>query len=194
MKHLPANANAADKAALANSMKELGDQFVNSLTSLQQIKSRDFQFAAGDKLTIKAGFAAPAYFVVRNDDGTTERQAYAAFTCRVKRGTTTFDNVVISAGHLIKPSILLQQPEGGFRKSDMRVRFVGANIDFEEVDGVALCRLSQDYTCTIAVGCYQPDYDSWVDGDGYTVANHNATYGYSAEAAAPSTSTTTRRR
>lgn len=192
MKHLSANANAADKAALANSMKELGDQFVNSLTTLQQIKSRDFQFAADDKLTIKAGFAAPAYFVVRNDDGTTERQAYAAFSGTVKRGTTTYP-VVISAGQLIKPTILLQQPEGGFRKSDMRVRFVGANVDFEEVNGVALCRLAQDYTCTIAVGCYQPDYDSWVDGEGYTVANHNATYGYSAEAAAPSTSTTRRR-
>ena len=185
MKHLPANANAADKAALANSMKELGDQFVNSLTTLQQIKSRDFQFAAGDKLTIKAGFAAPAYFVVRNDDGTTERQAYAAFTGTVKRGTTTYP-VVISAGQLVKPSILLNQPEGGFRKSDMRVRFVGANIDFEEVNGVALCRLAQDYTCTIAVGCYQPDYESWVDGEGYTVATHNATYGYSAEASEPS--------
>lgn len=192
MKHLSANANAADKAALANSMKELGDQFVNSLTTLQQIKSRDFQFAAGDKLTIKAGFAAPAYFVVRNDDGTTERQAYAAFSGTVKRGTTTYP-VVISAGQLIKPTILLQQPEGGFRKSDMRVRFVGANVDFEEVNGVALCRLAQDYTCTIAVGCYQPDYESWVDGEGYTIATHNATYGYSADAAQPSTSTTSRR-
>lgn len=192
MKHLSANANAADKAALANSMKELGDQFVNSLTTLQQIKSRDFQFAAGDKLTIKAGFAAPAYFVVRNDDGTTERQAYAAFSGTVKRGTTTYP-VVISAGQLIKPTILLQQPEGGFRKSDMRVRFVGANVDFEEVNGVALCRLAQDYTCTIAVGCYQPDYESWVDGEGYTIATHNATYGYSADAAQPATSTTRRR-
>lgn len=187
MKHLSANANAADKAALANSMKELGEQFVNSLTTLQQIKSRDFQFAAGDKLTIKAGFAAPAYFVVRNDDNTTERLAYAAFSGTVKRGTTTIP-VVISAGQLIKPTILLQQPEGGFRKSDMRVRFVGANVDFEEVNGVALCRLAQDYTCTIAVGCYQPDYDSWVDGEGYTVATHNATYGYSADAAQPATS------
>lgn len=191
MKHLSANANAADKAALANSMKELGDQFVNSLTTLQQIKSRDFQFAAGDKLTIKAGFAAPAYFVVRNDDGTTDRQAYAAFSGIVKRGSTTYP-VVISAGQLIKPTILLQQPDGSFRKSDMRVRFVGANVDFDEVNGVALCRLAQDYTCTIAVGCYQPDYDSWVDGEGYTVATHNATYGYSAEAASPSTSTTRR--
>lgn len=193
MKHLSANANAADKAALAQSMKDLGDQFVNSLTTLQQIKSRDFQFAAGDKLTIKNGFAAPAYFVVRNDDGTSERQAYAAFTGVVKRGSTTF-NVVISASQLIKPTILLQQPEGSFRKSDMRVRFVGANVDFEEVDGVALCRLAQDYTCTIAVGCYQPDYDSWVDGEGYTVATHNATYGYSAEAAQPTTATTRGRR
>ena len=191
MKHLPSNAHSADKAALAHSFIELGDQFVNSLTTLQQIKSRDFQFAAGDKLTIKAGYAAPAYFVVRNDDGTTERQAYAAFAGTVKRGSTTF-NVVISAGQLIKPTILLQHPEGSFRKSDMRVRFVGANVDFEEVNGVALCRLAQDFTCTIAVGCYQPDYDSWVDGEGYTVATHNATYGYSAEAAQPSASTTSR--
>lgn len=192
MKHLPANANAADKAALANSMKELGDQFVNSLTTLQQIKSRDFQFAAGDKLTIKAGYAAPAYFVVRNDDGTSERMAYAAFSGTVKRGTTTIP-VVISAGQLIKPTILLQQPEGSFRKTDMRARFVGANVDFEEVNGVALCRLAQDFTCTIAVGCYQPDYDSWVDGEGYTVATHNATYGYSAEASQPATSASHRR-
>lgn len=182
MKHLPANANAADKAALAKTMKDLGDQFVNSMTTLKQIKSRDFQFAAGDKLTIKAGFAQPAYFVVRNADGTTERQAYAAFGGTVKRGSTTH-TVVISAGQLIKPTILLQQPNGSFRKTDMRVRFAGANIDFEEVDDVALCRLAQDYTCTIAVGCYQPDYESWVDGEGYTVATHNATYGYSAEAA-----------
>ena len=192
MKHLSANANAADKAALANSIKELGDQFVNSLTTLQQIKSRDFQFADGDKLTVKAGFAAPAFFVVRNDDGTTDRQAYAALSGTVKRGTTTYP-VVLSAGQFIKPTILLQQPDGSFRKSDMRARFVGANIDFEEVNGVALCRLAQDYTCTIAVGCYQPDYDSWVDGEGYTVANHNATYGYSAEAAQSATTPRSRR-
>lgn len=191
MKHLSANANEQQQAALAAEFQSLGDKFVNSLSKLQTAKSREFQFQAGDKLTIKAGFAAPAYFVVRNADGSEERQAYAAFTATVVRGTEK-QEVLISAGQLIKPSILLQQPAGSFRKTDMRTRFVGANIDFREVNGVALCRLAQDYTCTIAVGCYQPDYDSWVDGEGYTVATHNATYGYSAEAAQPATSTTRR--
>ena len=180
MNHLSATATAQQKTELATSFKQLGDKFVNSLSKLQTAKSREFQFQAGDKLSIPAGFADVAYFVQKNADGSEERVPYAAFTATVARGTVK-KNITISAGQLVNPSLLTSAiAEGtGVRRADMRIRFADAPLEIEDVDGVPLVKLTKEYKCEIAIGCYIPKRDSWVDGLGYTEAEHRPNYGYS---------------